>query len=68
MIQSIIFEKNKWSNKTAKKWLRDNMYSPIKPVHATSNFLRFRLHNPELFKSFITKKLPNGIELIIGIV
>jgi len=66
-IQAIIFDNTKWTDKTAKKWLREHNYVQIKPVHRTKNFLRYRLRPPELFKSFYIKKIGNGIELILGI-
>ena len=66
-IQSIIFDKSKWSEEQAEQWLNKHGHHPIKSVHETTNFLRYRQANPNKFKHYITKKLNNGsIELIIG--
>lgn len=42
-IQSIIFKKKYWSDERAEKWLKKNKFVPIKKVHLTDNYLRFRL-------------------------
>jgi hypothetical protein len=65
-IQSITFDNNRWSILGAHQWLIKHRYFPIKSPDITKNRLRFRLVNPNKFKRFITKVLPNGIELIIG--
>ncbi len=65
-VQSIIFNKNYWSLPQIKQWLRYHRFRPIKKVHETKNFYRYRLQNPSNFSRFITKKLPDNIELIIG--
>lgn len=65
-IQSIIFNNKKYNNTKAIKWLTKNGYEPIKKVHITKNFLRYRLKNPRLFKRFYINKTAN-IDYIIGI-
>ena len=66
VIQSIIFNKQKWNIKDAKSWLKDHDYKSPK-VDEAANFLRFRQTKPLKKYSYITKKLGNtGIELIIG--
>ena len=42
-IQSIIFDKRKYSNSSALLFLKKHNYKPIKYVHSTDNFLRYRL-------------------------
>jgi len=66
MIQAILFDNHTWTAKEARKWLHNNNFHPIKPAHRTTNMLRYRLIPPEQFKRFTTKKLDNGIELVIG--
>jgi hypothetical protein len=67
-IQSIIFDKrNGWTPFYSKRWLARNKKFPIKKVHKTLNFLRYRLQDPDLFKSFRLKKIGDGIELVLGI-
>ena len=65
-IQAVIFEKAHWNTTHARHWLKMHDLKPIKRVHNVENFLRYRLADPKKFRRFITKKLPNGIELIIG--
>ena len=65
MIQAVLFNK-KWTLINAINWLLHNKLIPIKQPHYTKNFIRFRIHSPSEFSRFFTKKLPNGIELIIG--
>lgn len=67
LIHTIAFDKDKWTTDTARKWLKDHNYTPIKRVHKTENWLRYRIRDPAMFKSFITKKENNGINIIFGI-
>lgn len=54
-VQAILFDNKKWTEIKAKKYLKDRDIIPIKPVHKTTNFLRYRLQDPSLFKSFYIK-------------
>lgn len=45
-VQAIIFDKSKWTSNKALKWLINNNYYPIKNVHITKNYLRYRLIHP----------------------
>jgi hypothetical protein len=65
-IQAIIFDNKLWTATTARAWLKKNNYTPIKRVHKTLNYLRYRLIEPTKFKSFIMKKTGTGIKLVIG--
>jgi hypothetical protein len=66
MIQSVIFDKHKWTSKRAIDWLLKHNYQPIKVVHETKNFYRFRLRPPRKNAQYFTKNLGNGIELVIS--
>lgn len=46
-------------------WSIKHDFYPIKTTIENEK-LRFRIRNPKLFNSFSTKKLNNGISLIIG--
>lgn len=65
-IQSVIFNKHIWTKKEAIKFLKKNNLKNIKPVHETVNFYRYRIRKPEKFKYFRLKKIPIGIEMVIG--
>lgn len=67
-IQSVTFLIDEgWKPSLASRWLNDHNLIPMKKVDRTyDNKLRYRLVDPSKFKRFITKKLSNGISLIIG--
>lgn len=65
-IQAVIFPMDTFTVAKARRWLRRNKLTPIKPVDVKGVHLRFRLENPRNFKRFITKKIEKGIGLIIG--
>jgi len=70
-VQSVIIPKSKFTEKESNDWIIKNNYSDkgkkIKNYKST-NFYRFRQIPPSHFekKSFRTKKLKNGIDLIMG--
>jgi hypothetical protein len=69
-VQSVIFDKTKYTLKEAKKWLKENNYKMPK-VDEKENTLRFRQEDPDEvekmgFTEYRTKDLGNGdIKLII---
>lgn len=71
VVQSVIFEKDKYNIKDAKKWLKENNYKYPK-VDKQNNYYRFQQINPDYIESkkynkYITKNLDNsGIKLIIA--
>ena len=70
-IHSVDFRQN-YTTPQARKWLKKHNLQPIKRVHITKKAgvitsLRYRIKDPALFKSFITKKVDNGnINIILG--
>nr|WPF46849.1 MAG: hypothetical protein [Lake Baikal virophage 14] len=70
-VQSIIFNKSKFSLYLCKQWLKEHQYKD-KDLDDKTNFYRFRQFNPTSLKKqgyseFRTKKLgKSGIELIIA--
>lgn len=67
IIQAILFDKRKWTTTEAREWLKKHNYYPIKKVHVTEHFLRYRIESPDSFSRFVTKHISDGIELILGI-
>jgi hypothetical protein len=65
-VQAVIFPINKFTKSMANQWLSENKFIPIKAVHKTANFYRYRIQNPNKFNRFADKKLSNGIQLILG--
>ena len=45
-VQSILFDKDFFTTKEARKWLKNNNFKPIKRVHKTKNYLRYRIRYP----------------------
>lgn len=64
-IQSIVFNKNNWTTKKAIKWLTEHNYTGL-DVDEKPNTLRFRQIEPSDSFTYITKSLPNEIELVIA--
>jgi hypothetical protein len=66
-VESIIFDKKRWTPLHARRWMKEHYFAPIKKVHKTKNFYRYRINNPEKYKRYINKSISNnGIKLIIG--
>lgn len=66
MIQSVLFDINKWSIIEAVKWLITHGLRHNKVDIKAAN-LRFRQFPPNKNYRYFTKKLNNGIKLIIKI-
>jgi hypothetical protein len=64
-IQAVRFNKKLWTHKRAERWLYEYGYHHIL-LTESKNYYRYRIHPPNQFDHFITKKEPHGIELIIG--
>jgi hypothetical protein len=64
--QAILFDRNYWTDSKAKTWLRNHNYSPIKPVHTTNNYLRYRLTEPSNHIRYRTIVLGNRIKAVVG--
>lgn len=65
-IQSVVFNKNEWNLIEARKWLNKHNYLNDYLVDEKPFTYRFRQIEPSNFNRFVTKKLPNGIDLILG--
>ena len=64
VIQSVLFDRNIWTLKKAKDWLKWRgmfQFVDVKP-----NFWRFRQEDPSKFKTLKIKKIGNGIEFVLG--
>lgn len=67
LVHSILFNNKVYTTTTARKWLKEHNYSPIKRVDVTTNYLRYRIRDPKEFKSFVTKEITNDITFVFGI-
>jgi hypothetical protein len=64
--QAIIFDKFYWSPLETRKWLIMHHLIPIKPMHETKKFYRYRLRDPKDFKRIRTIKTKDHLDIIIG--
>ena len=67
-VQSVLFNKTKYTKKQAEKWLIDNKYK-VKKVDITENLRRYRQLDPKLFNqnTYRMKKLKgNDLMLVMG--
>jgi hypothetical protein len=67
MLQSVLFSRQLWTIGQAKSWLKQHGLNPAyKTPDVTSNFIRFRQAEPNRNFSYRTRRIGDGIELIIG--
>lgn len=65
-LQAVIFDKEHYDTYRAMAWLNKHHYHPIKHVHKTKNWLRYRISEPD-YKHYITIQLKGGkIHMIMG--
>ena len=46
-IQTALFGISDWSTNDARKWLKNHNITPIKNVHKTAHYLRYRIKTPK---------------------
>jgi len=66
-VQAVIFDNDVFKSENAREWLKKHYLRPIKPVHLTENYWRYRIQEPnyEVYR-YITHTIDNGIKFIIG--
>jgi hypothetical protein len=70
-VQSLLFEKGKWSITSASKWLRDHGYKAPK-AESSGEYHRFRQHPPfqyqkGTFRTIVFGAARNGIKAVIAV-
>jgi hypothetical protein len=63
-IQAILFNSNTYSAREARQWLARHKHEPIKRVHRTANYLRYRLQDPRDGAKYKTIDFGHGIKAI----
>ncbi len=68
-VQSVLFDKTKWTSPRARRWLKKNDLNPIKRADITENKLRYRIRDPRKFKEFRTISVgrSTGIQFVLGV-
>ena len=67
-VQSVLFNKKKYTKAQAEKWIRENGYK-VKKVDITENLRRYRQLDPKLFNqnTYRMKKIKgNDLMLVVG--
>jgi len=59
-IQAVLFGISDWSTNDARKWLKNHNVTPIKNVHKTANFLRYRIKAPKYDEKCFTFLINRG--------
>ena len=65
-IQAVLFDIKYFNEKQAIKHLKKEKMKPIKKVHKTEKYLRYRIREPKEFKRFRILKTDKHIAFIIG--
>lgn len=65
-IQSILFDKSRFTIPQAINWLDRHDREHYK-VHTTANYHRFRQYDPKPGKRYITKEVDDGVYYVIDI-
>jgi len=63
-VQTILFPKDEWTITEAKVWLDEHHYKN-NSLDITEEHYRFRQMTPMKGGRYITKTLPNGVEIVI---
>ena len=67
-VQAVLFSKDLYDPPLARRWLRRHKYNPIKRVHETTRFLRYRIREPDYNNfDYRTKQISDGVKLIVGV-
>ena len=65
-IQAILFSRDIYDTNRARRWLFRHKFYPIKRVHITTNWLRYRIRPVDEDKyEYRMKLLSNGIKAVI---
>lgn len=65
VVQAVLFNKNYWRTEHCRKWLREHNFDPIKPVHITDKYFRYRINEPNSNSDYKMISLPRHIKLIV---
>lgn len=64
-IQAVLFSNELYNTKKARLFLKKHNIIPIKKVHKTEKYLRYRILKPKNKSNYITKSISDGIYLIL---
>jgi len=65
-LQAILFKKSHYSKRSSANWLKYHGYKPIKKVHETVNYYRYRLTEPdEEIYNYRLIPINDGIKMVV---
>lgn len=64
VIQAVLFAKDRWDQKRARRWMKQHKLSPIKRADASHEVLRYRLYPPEPFTGFRVRDRGEGVRVV----
>ena len=68
MLPAVLFYKDYWNTTKARQHLNNEGLKPIKRVHTTDKYHRYRIAEPDYIKfDYTIKRGKNHIDYIIGI-
>ena len=65
--QAVMFRKDMYDTARCRRWLMKHKLFPIKKVHETSTFYRYRIKETDDNHEYRTKQISPGIKLVIDI-
>ena len=66
IVQAVLFDNEIYTTNQARQWLKSHNYEPLKRVHKTDKYLRYRIQIPQAKSKYVVKSLNNGdIKLIL---
>jgi len=65
-VQSILINKHKFNKEQALEYVKRMGYTPIKPAHEMLHNYRFRIHEPDIFEYFVSKKINDNVTIVFG--
>lgn len=65
-IQAVLFDTDNYTSSKARKWLKDHNFEPIKRVHKTENYLRYRIVEPNDKDIYRIKRINKYLKFIIA--
>lgn len=65
-IQSVLFNKDKWTLTKARKWLKEHNLKPINRVFTTNDKYRYMINQSFKYKKLRTKKTGENLSIVIG--
>lgn len=63
-LHAVLLPKKHYTLKEAEDYIKKEGYSPLKEVHESLRFYRYRLKPPNVKGKYYTKKLKNKAELV----